>query len=85
MLNSLIPIFIMLSLYDLWSSLNIFLLIKSSRMRWAGYVACMGKEINAYRVLVGKYEDRRPVGGCNHRWDNSIKMDLKTIGWDSMA
>jgi hypothetical protein len=49
-------------------------------MRWAGYVACVGEEINAYRVLVGKYEDRRPVGKCNHRWANSIKIDLKTKG-----
>ena len=53
-------------------------------MRWAGYVACVGEKINAYRVLVGKHEYRRPVGRCNHRWDNSIKVDLKAIGWDNM-
>ena len=53
-------------------------------MRWTGYVACVGEKINAYRVLVGKHEDRRPVGRYNHRWDNSIKMDLKAIGWDNM-
>jgi len=74
----------MFSLYDFWSSLNIVPVIKSSRMRWDGYVACVGEEINAYRVLVGKYEDRRPVGGCNHRWDGSIKMDLQAVGWDRM-
>ena len=53
-------------------------------MRWAGYVACVGEKINAYRVLVGKHEYRRPVQRCNHRWDNSIKVDLKAIGWDNM-
>jgi hypothetical protein len=53
-------------------------------MRWAGYVACLGEDINVYRVLVGKCEDRRPARRCNHRWDNSIEMDLKAIGWDGI-
>jgi hypothetical protein len=30
-------------LIDLYSSPNIFRVIKSGRMRWAGYVACMGE------------------------------------------
>jgi hypothetical protein len=34
--------------------------IKSRRMRWAGYVACMGERIVLYRVLVGKPEGKRP-------------------------
>jgi hypothetical protein len=28
-------------------------MIKSRRMRWAGYVARMGEKMNAYRILVG--------------------------------
>jgi hypothetical protein len=31
-------------LYDLYSSPNIILVIKSRRMRWAGHVACIGEE-----------------------------------------
>ena len=38
-------------LNDLHSSPNI--MIKSRRMIWAGYVARMGEERGAYRVLVG--------------------------------
>jgi len=41
-------------LNDLYSSPNIVRVIKSRRMRWAGHVACMGEEREAYRVLVGK-------------------------------
>jgi hypothetical protein len=41
-------------LHDLYCSPNIVRVIKSRRMRWAGYVARMGEEIGGYRVLVGK-------------------------------
>jgi hypothetical protein len=32
------------------------------RMRWAGHVARMGEKRNAYRILVGKPEGKRPIG-----------------------
>jgi hypothetical protein len=35
--------------------------VKSRRLRWAGYVACMGERKGAYRALVGKAEGRRPL------------------------
>ena len=41
---------------DLYSSPNIVRVIKSKRMRLAGYVARMGEERGVYRVLVGKPE-----------------------------
>jgi hypothetical protein len=37
-------------------------MIKSRRMRGAGLVISMGEERNAYRVLVGKPEEKRPLG-----------------------
>ena len=40
-------------LNDLYSSPDIVRVIKSRRMRWAGYVARMGEEWGLYRVLVG--------------------------------
>jgi hypothetical protein len=43
-------------LYDLYSAPNMFLVIKSRRMRWAGHVAHMGEKRGKYRVLVGKPE-----------------------------
>jgi hypothetical protein len=49
-------------------------------MRWAGHVALMGAKANAYRVLVGKPEGRRPLGRPRRRWVDNIKMDLREIG-----
>jgi hypothetical protein len=36
-------------------------MIKSRRMRWAGYVARNWKKRNAYRISVGKPEAKKPV------------------------
>jgi hypothetical protein len=41
----------------------------------------VGEGKNVYRVLVGKLEGKRPLGGPRHRWENGIKMDLMEIGW----
>jgi hypothetical protein len=57
-------------------------MIKSRRMRWAGHVARMGNKRNAYRILVGKPEGKRPLRRPRRRWVDSIKMDLREIGWD---
>jgi len=38
--------------------------IKSRRMRGAGYVACMEERRGMYRVLLGKPEEKRPLGRC---------------------
>jgi hypothetical protein len=40
---------------------------------------------NAYGILVGKPEGRRPLGRPRRRWMNNIKMDLRGIEWDGMA
>jgi hypothetical protein len=47
-------------LHDLYSSPSIIRIIKSRRMRWVGHVVRMGEKRNAYRLLVGKPEGRRP-------------------------
>jgi hypothetical protein len=47
---------------DLYSSPSIIRIIKSRRMRLAGHVARIGEERNAYRLLVGKPEGKRPLG-----------------------
>jgi hypothetical protein len=45
-----------------YHSSNIFRMMKSRRMRWAGHVARMGEKRNAYRMLVGMPEGKRPLG-----------------------
>jgi hypothetical protein len=44
----------------------------------------MGEKMNAYRVLVGKPEGKRPVGRPRRRRVDNIKMNLREIGWDVM-
>jgi hypothetical protein len=50
-------------------------------MRWAGHVAGMGEKRNAYRLLVGKTQGKRPLGRPRRRWVDNIKMDLGEVGW----
>jgi hypothetical protein len=44
----------------------------------------MGEKRNAYRILMGNPEGRRPLGRPRRRWVDYIKMDLREIGWDGM-
>jgi hypothetical protein len=67
-------------LHNLYSSPNIFRVIKSRRMRWTGYVALMGEGRGVYRFLVGRPEGKRPLGRPRRRWEDKIKMCLKEIG-----
>jgi hypothetical protein len=53
-------------------------------MRWEGHVARIGEKRNAYRILVGKPEEKRPLGRPRRRWVDNIKMDLREIGWDGV-
>jgi hypothetical protein len=39
-------------------------------------------ERNAYKLLVGKPEGKRPLGRPRHRWEDNIKMGLREIGWE---
>jgi hypothetical protein len=71
-------------LNDLYSSSSIIRIIKARRMRWAGHVARMGKKRNAYRLLVGKPEGRRPLGRPRRTWLHNIRMDLVELGWDDV-
>jgi hypothetical protein len=65
-----------------YSSPNIIMVIKSRRMRWAGHVARMGEGRDVYRVLIGRPEDKRPLGRPRRRWEDNIKMNLRETGID---
>ncbi|KAJ4428432.1 hypothetical protein ANN_24469 [Periplaneta americana] len=67
-------------LHALYSSPDIIRNLKSRRLRWAGHVARMGESRNAYRVLVGRPEGKRPLGRPRRRWEDNIKMDLREVG-----
>jgi hypothetical protein len=41
-------------------------------------------ENSAYRVLVGKSEEKRPLGRSRCRWENNVKILLREIGWDGV-
>jgi hypothetical protein len=56
-------------------------MIKSRKMRWAGHVALMGEKRNAYRLLAGKPEGKRPLGRPRRRWVGNIRMDLGEVRW----
>jgi hypothetical protein len=57
-------------------------MIKSMRMRCAGHVACIGEKSNAYRILMGKPEGKRPSGIPRRRWQDVIKIDPGETGWE---
>jgi hypothetical protein len=46
-----------------------------------GHVARMGEKRNAYRLLVGKLEGRRPLGRPRRRCLVNIRMDLEELEW----
>ena len=60
----------------LYCSPSIVRLIKSRRMRWVGHVARMEEGRGVDKVLVGKPEEKRPLGRPRRRWDDNIKTDL---------
>jgi hypothetical protein len=54
-------------------------MINLTRMRWEGHVAGLGEKRNAYRLLVGNLEGKRPLGRPKCRWMDNIKMHLLEI------
>jgi len=71
-------------LNDLCFSLSNVWVIKLRRMGWARHVACMGDRRGIFRVLVGKPEEKRPLGRHKLRWEYNIKMDLQEVGCGGM-
>jgi hypothetical protein len=66
-------------LHNLYCSPSIIRISKSWKMGLAGHVARMEDKRNAYRILVGKPEGKRPLGRLKRMWENNIKMDLREI------
>jgi hypothetical protein len=58
--------------------------MKSRKMRWTGHVTRKGEKRNAYRILVAKPEENRPLGRPRRLWVVNIRTDLREIVWDGM-
>jgi len=65
-------------LYDLYSSPNIRV-IKSRRMRWAGHMTRIEDRRDAYRVLVGRPEEKRLLGIPRCGWEDSTEVDQEVV------
>jgi hypothetical protein len=71
-------------LHNLYSSPSINRTKMSRRVIWAGHAVRMSENRNAYRILVGKPEGKKPLGRTRHRCVDNIKMDLGEVGWGGM-
>jgi len=67
-------------LNDLYSSPNIFRVIKSIRTRRVGNVACRWDRRGAYRILVGKSQGKRPLARHRRRWEKILRWNFRK--WD---
>jgi hypothetical protein len=53
-------------------------------MRFGGHVARIADMKYAYRILVGKSEERKPVGSPRSGCEDNIKADLKGTGYEGI-
>jgi hypothetical protein len=44
----------------------------------------MGEKRNAYSLLVGKPDGKRPLGRPRCRWVDNIRMDFREVGWSDV-
>jgi hypothetical protein len=44
----------------------------------------MGEMRNAYKILVGKPEEKKPRGRLRSGWEGNTGMNLREIWWESM-
>lgn len=81
---------------NLWS-FNVVGVIKTRRVRWLGYVACMKKVWNSFQSWLAALHGRVNVGGlvllnwgdtemiCCHMWSNSVLMCNFNSNFDAMC
>jgi hypothetical protein len=62
-------------LHDLCASPNIIRVIMLRRM---------GEIKNAYKILIGKPEEKKLLGRPRRRWEVNIRIDLAEIWWENV-
>jgi hypothetical protein len=68
-------------LQNLHTSSNIVRVIKSTRIRWVGYVARIAEIRNVCNILVGKPKGKRPLRRFRCKWEGNTRMDFREIRW----
>ena len=53
--------------------------IKSTRLRWEIHVPRMEKRRSAFKILMGRLTEKRPLGRPRCRWENNISIGSKDI------
>ena len=53
-------------------------------MQMGGACSTYGERRDVCRVLVGKNEEKRPLGRPRRRWEENIEMDLQEVGCGGM-
>jgi hypothetical protein len=48
------------------------------------HIGFVGEMRNAYRILDGKLESKRPLRICRCRWKEDIRMALRETGWEGV-
>jgi hypothetical protein len=59
-------------------------MIRSRKVKWAGYAAQMVQRRDACRLLVVKPERNRPPGRPKHWWTDNINIELREVRWSCM-
>jgi hypothetical protein len=55
-------------------------MMKPRRIRWAGYVTRMEAMENAYKIVIGKPEEKGQLGRSMRSWEDNIKKDFEDMG-----
>ena len=66
---------------SLWSlSLSLSLAHTNTHTKgWAGYVPRMEKARVVFKMLAGKINEKRPLGGPRRIWEGNIRKNLKKM------
>jgi len=73
----------MMRIFTICTSPNIICVIKSRRMKWAGYVARVGERKSACGILMVRSDGRRPFGKHRLQWQIILKWIF--MKWDGKA
>jgi hypothetical protein len=65
-------------------SIHQILLGRSNESEIGGTRSVHEGDINAYEILVGKLEGKRPLGRHRRRWENKFKMELRKRGLEGV-